>query len=153
MEALRGHGGFVYAGAFSPSGRMAVTAGGLVARLWDTEHWRALLTLRGHDDSVLAAAFSPDGELVLTGSADQTARRWWSTHTGRLLQVLRGHAGVVYGVAFSPDGRRLATAGSDGTVRVLACEICGSVDEILVRGGHRVFRGFTAEERATYLHN
>src|SRR6266542_2226634 len=82
-KTLHGHTGHVYRPAFSPDGKLVVTASADgTARIWDVASGRSLHTLSGHTGDglfrevrdVLGVAFSPDGKLVVTASADWTAR-------------------------------------------------------------------------------
>jgi WD40 repeat protein len=100
--------------AFSPSGRLVVTAGtDAVAKVSDVETGALIAELHGHKDWVLAAAFLPSGRDIVTVSADGTARRW-RLPTGR---ILRGHHDWVLDAEFTDDGHVL-TAGENGGVRL-----------------------------------
>jgi WD40 repeat protein/serine/threonine protein kinase len=104
--------------AWSPNGDPFVTAAwdGL-AKVWNGQTYKELLTLTGHTGGLTSAAWSPDGEHIATASEDGTSRIWDAT-TGEALFSLSGHTGMVRDVAWSPDGRRIATAGADKTVRI-----------------------------------
>src|SRR5205823_1766475 len=87
LRLLGVHDAAVNGAAFSPNGRLAVSAGqDGTARIWDVLGRRLLQTLR-HDGAVNTAAFSPDGTLVVTASADGSARVW-RAEDGAQLQVL-----------------------------------------------------------------
>jgi hypothetical protein len=74
---LEGHQDRVIQAAFSPDGKLLVTASAdNTARLWEVARGQALQVLKGHEDRVIQAAFSPDGKLVVTASDDRTARLW-----------------------------------------------------------------------------
>jgi WD40 repeat protein/tetratricopeptide (TPR) repeat protein len=108
----------VYAVAFSPDGRVVVTAGAnKEGHLWDVATGRPIGEALVHKGPVVAVAFSPDGKTVLTGSGDKTARLWDAT-TGRAIGQPLQHQGEVVAVAFSPDGRTLLTASWDKTARL-----------------------------------
>jgi WD40 repeat protein/tetratricopeptide (TPR) repeat protein len=114
---LQGHTKTVEYAAFSPDGRLVVTASeDKTARVWETMTGKSLARMRGHSDIVWCAAFSPDGTLVVTASGDGRARLW-RADTGKVVTELRIHAKIlgmgwhsVLSAAFSPDGRLVATA-------------------------------------------
>jgi WD40 repeat protein len=117
-RTLTGHVGWVRGVAFSPDGRLLVTAStDKTARFWDPATGECLRTLTGHSAGLRGVAFSPDGRLLVTASTDKTAR-FWDPATGDCLRTLTGHAESVYGAAFSPDGRLLATASDDRTAKI-----------------------------------
>jgi uncharacterized protein with WD repeat len=101
--------------AFSPDGKMVVTACRDGAQFWDVATGKPLGLLR-HQDGVEAVAFSPDGKIVLTRSGE--AVRLWETATGKALGPPLQHKGKVRTVAFSPDGKTLLTGSADGTARL-----------------------------------
>ena len=110
--------GPVHSAAFSPNGKLVVTANeDGTARVWDVASGRSLQTLEGHTGPLFGAAFSPDGKLVVTASIDKTARVW-DVDTGRSLHTLTGHTGFLLGAVFCPNGKLVVTASEDGTARI-----------------------------------
>src|SRR5262249_46477284 len=67
-----------------------------------------------HQDTVRDVACGPDGRTALTGSFDNTARRWHAP-TGIPIGPPFQHRGKIRAVTLSPDGRTAATASWDGT--------------------------------------
>lgn len=82
-----GHRDSVNAVAFSPDARSIVSGGvgpsfrfggntpGTI-KIWDVASGRELRTLSGHSSDVTAVAFSPDGRTIVSGSKDNTIKRW-----------------------------------------------------------------------------
>ena len=116
FKSLQGHDNSVYDVAYSPDGKMIVTASwdGSI-KIWDALNGKELKTLKGHSQSIQTAAFSPNSLRLATGSWDRTTKIW-DIGAGRELLTLKDHSAQVLDVVFSPDGRQLASAGRDGVV-------------------------------------
>jgi WD40 repeat protein len=131
VAVLAGHAGDVVSAAFSPDGRLIVTASNdNTARIWDRATGRTIHILADHSDRVKSATFSHDGRRVVTSSDDKTARIW-DAETGEVLTVLKGHERTVSRAQFSPDDRRIVTASYDGTARIWDA-VTGKVVRVLV---------------------
>ncbi|MFN8372307.1 MAG: protein kinase [Anaerolineae bacterium] len=111
-----GHSGAVLGVAYSPDGRMALSASAdhnLV--LWNLETGAIMRTLEGHSDWVRSVAFSPNGEQALSASADGTLILW-DVATGMMIRQMSGHSGAVNQAVFSPDGLTAVSASDDGSL-------------------------------------
>ena len=118
IRTLEGHSSSVSDCAFSPDGRLIVSASGdSTLKVWDSETGQSLRTLEGHSSSVSGCAFSPDGKLIVSASDDRTLKIW-DAGTGQMLRSLEGHSAYVIGCAFSPDGKLIVSASWDGTLKV-----------------------------------
>ncbi len=104
--------------AFSPDGRIVLTAGDdQIARLWDAANGEPIGRPMPHRGRVLVARFSSDGRVVLTAGDDQTARLW-DAASGEPIGRPMPHRGRVFVARFSSDGRVVLTAGDDQTARL-----------------------------------
>jgi WD40 repeat protein len=125
--------------AISPDGLWLAAAGDIgsgLIQLWKRPaadgDFSPKKPLNGHRAGVLCLAFGPGSNELLSGSRDETARRW-NVQAGGELEVFRGHFGPVWGVAYSSAGSEAATAGEDATVRVWTC---GSTAKPRIYRGH-----------------
>jgi WD40 repeat protein len=78
-HTLPGHGGDVYAVAFSPDGEGRWIASGSedsTVKVWDTRSWEMVRSFRGHLGLVSSVAFGPGGAWLVSGSRDHTAKVW-----------------------------------------------------------------------------
>jgi WD40 repeat protein len=143
VRVFEGHGGVVWAVAFSPDGRLALTGGGskfvrgpparrvqddfinvgweagsdFAIRVWDLAAGKELRRLEGHTKAVSSLSLSSDGRTAASGGFDDTVRLW-EISTGKELKQFRGHTGGVDAVALTPDGRRIVSGSRDATLRV-----------------------------------
>jgi WD40 repeat protein len=130
LPAPKPHNDWTCSIAFSPDGRLLVSAGGSEfkpernarkttgqIKLWDVVAQRELGEFSGHESKVFSVSFSADGQTLATASADQTVRLW-EVVTRKQRAVFRGHGDAVWSVAFSPDGKTVASGAADRTARL-----------------------------------
>src|SRR6516164_8794258 len=77
LRVLSGHADAVWAVAFSPDSRQAISGSydGTVG-LWEVESGKAIGLLKGHTAGILSVAYSTDGHVAVSGGADRTIRVW-----------------------------------------------------------------------------
>jgi WD40 repeat protein len=103
-----------------------------VARVWDMETGKELLTLAGHTGWVNQAVWNASESRILTASDDNTARVW-NAETGEGLLALIGHTGTINQAMWSADESRILTASDDNTARVWNAD---TGEELLALIGH-----------------
>jgi WD40 repeat protein len=144
------HGGFVGAVAFSPDGRLLLTADYTGAvRLWEARSGKLVRSLLGGQRNIPDAVFSPDGTRVAAASADGTARIW-DVSTGLQMAIAIGR-GANTAVAFNRDATAIVTTSIDGTARVWGAIPANGGRPLAVLTGHTgpvVAAGFSPDGRA-----
>lgn len=109
------HGVMAFALAYSPDGKMIVTAGvGRALVLWDAATGKELRAFGGSAQP-RDVVFSPDGKMIATSRG---AGQLWDVATGKMLRELKNRQTWINALAFAPDGKTLATAEGDRTVRL-----------------------------------
>ena len=118
---LRGHDSTVFNIAFSPDGKLIVTASyDGTARVWDATTGENTAILERHESAVYGAKFSNDSRYIVTASEESSAQVWEAKQgdvkAWERKATLRGYNSALFGLAFSPDGQFVATVRDDGTV-------------------------------------
>lgn len=100
--------------AFTPDGRIIVTAGRKGVVLWEAASGRLIRTLEGdHVQEVGAVAIIPGSGAIVTAGRQGVAL--WDAASGRVLRSLQGHnKWGVNAVAVTPDGGIIVTGERDG---------------------------------------
>jgi len=89
-----------------------------VLKIWDATNGKRKHILRGHSSATRCCAFSPDGTWVLSGSVDNTLKRW-DVNSGACIQTLK--AASTFNVtccAISPDGTWVVQGSRDKRLQI-----------------------------------
>ncbi len=125
------HGDRVHSAAFSPDGRLLVTASSdETARVWDAVTGLPVGEPMRHAGAVLSAAWSPGSRLIATAGSDRKVRLW-EARSGRPVGIPMVQEMTATLVRFSPGGERLLTLVEDQTVRIWDTATCLPVGEPL----------------------
>ena len=117
-KLVTGHGNNVSGMAFSPDGKICVTASlDHTIKLWDVPSFEELRTLRGHTDGVTGIVFLDGGRSLATSSSDAIVKIW-DVASGRERATLKGHAAMANDITWSPEQNMLATADYDQGVKL-----------------------------------
>jgi WD40 repeat protein len=145
-----GHTGPVRRVAFSPDGKLALTASD-DHQVWA---WRtdvdqpelSAVKFAGHEDDITALLSIGDSTAAgarvpawsVSASADGTVRTWNLSQRDRTVEgvTLRGHDGPVRAIASSADGQWLVSGGADRSARVWETHGGASGGASLVARGH-----------------
>eukprot|EP00735_Rhodelphis_limneticus_P013639 TRINITY_DN7590_c0_g1::TRINITY_DN7590_c0_g1_i1::g.1931::m.1931 TRINITY_DN7590_c0_g1::TRINITY_DN7590_c0_g1_i1::g.1931 ORF type:complete len:781 (-),score=109.97,sp/Q00808/HETE1_PODAS/36.36/1e-50,sp/Q00808/HETE1_PODAS/36.03/8e-50,sp/Q00808/HETE1_PODAS/34.17/4e-39,sp/Q00808/HETE1_PODAS/30.69/1e-29,sp/Q00808/HETE1_PODAS/32.00/3e-16,WD40/PF00400.27/2.3e-11,WD40/PF00400.27/6e-09,WD40/PF00400.27/0.0074,WD40/PF00400.27/1.6e-06,WD40/PF00400.27/5.9e-09,WD40/PF00400.27/1.5e-08,WD40/PF00400.27/2e-11,zf-B_bo len=110
VATLTQHTHAVRAVAYSPDGKLLVTAGDdKKVRVWNPLTGKCSATISEHGHSVLSISFSADGTRFVTTSADRTTRIW-SSATFRCVGTLQHGGTSVKCASFSHDGSLIVIA-------------------------------------------
>jgi WD40 repeat protein len=126
VRTFVGHRSGVYEIAFSPDGRLLLTASDdKTARLWRVDSGKEIGTPIQHESPVWAVDISPDGSTIATGSEDSTVQLWDLAYSDGNAKIqnhttLRLSDGPVWWLRFHRDstGIRLGITGQDRTLRI-----------------------------------
>jgi WD40 repeat protein/tetratricopeptide (TPR) repeat protein len=112
------HDGHVTHAAFSPDGRLVITASSdATARVWNTATGRAVTPPLAHaNGAVNWAEFTRDNRRVFTTGDDGTVRIWDAETGTQLAPSPLVHGSGARQVRLSPDGKRILTIGFDSTI-------------------------------------
>ena len=71
-----------------------------LVKYWDADKFELLLTLEGHHADVWCLAISNRGDFVVTGSHDQSIRRWDRTEEPFFIEVFSNVSAIIPKVKF-----------------------------------------------------
>ncbi|HTC19419.1 MAG TPA: hypothetical protein VK859_01130, partial [bacterium] len=111
------HDGAVVAVAYSPDGKILLTAGGPSgAKLWDAGTGQAMSRPLQLDGSLTAAAFSKDGSRLVLGDSEGDAQVF-DVATQKAVGHSMEQKKEITSASFSDDGQKVLTSSSDGVAR------------------------------------
>jgi WD40 repeat protein len=136
LSKNEGHEGRVDSVAFSPSGRILVSASAdETVRFWDVQTGSLQRVLKVGGCFITSVAFSPNGKILAGGGGTSRTIRFWDAQTGGLQKQLEVHkfpeTTPVTTIVFSSDGRTLAVGSLDG---VRFCDMRSSQFDPASRG-------------------
>ena len=105
----------LYSAAFSPDGKLIITAGSKGTKIWNAANHQLARKL-GPDTETRWAQYSPDGALIVSVSGNSGVI--WNAADGKEIATLRGHTDRINRAWFSPNSSLLVTASDDKTARV-----------------------------------
>jgi WD40 repeat protein len=113
--SLKGHGEIVESIAFSPDGKILVSASrDNAVKLWDLSAGKVKASF-SEEIGGSPVAFSPDGKVIAHTANGVVKLR--DVESGKEIRLLHGHdKSLVHCMEFSPDGKTLAAGGSDGII-------------------------------------
>ncbi len=116
---LPSHSKSVWAGTFTPDGKLAVTAGGDgKVMLSSPQDGKKLAELPTYSDVLTSVAVSPNGQwLAASGFGERHNAFLWNMASKQRIDLI-GHTDRVQKITFSPDGQRLLTVSHDKTAKV-----------------------------------
>lgn len=134
VKRLSGHTDAVTGVQFSPDGRLiASSSRDHDARIWSISDWKLVATLQRHTSAISGVAFSADGRWLATAGAAKAGVWSASGNTvlpGGFLFFARGNVPPITAVAWSPRSWELATTSRDGSVRIVDCQLCGTLHDL-----------------------
>jgi WD40 repeat protein len=116
VNILKGHTLAIESMILSPNGKLLISAGDDIIRVWDLDKGELLNSLKGHLKSVTSLSISDDGLLLASGSRDKTVSMW-RLPEGNLLGNLSSSVASIWCLGMSGDGK-LVVSGSYQELRL-----------------------------------
>ena len=107
--------GWVHSVDFSPDGKLAAAADGLV-HLWAATTGAETGKFESDSGEIEVVAFSPSGRLLATGTDRGTVELW--DISSKKSRTIGRHNGPVSALAFSPDGTMIVSGSDFGTASI-----------------------------------
>ncbi len=127
--------------AFSPNGKLLLTVGEFVARIWSVANQREVGKPIGNEHrGIIRAVLSPNGKLVATSGPSNFVL--WSVATQQKVgKDMPNHGFSAWGVGFTPDGKVLVTTNASGTISEWSVATHKLVRPQITAAGHHLFTG------------
>ena len=116
VRELNGHENEVWAVAFAPDGRRALS-GDIEGEMiyWNVETGSAVRRLSGHSFAVNNLAISEDGQRALSAASDNVVILW-DLQTGTIIHYLHGHTDIVQDVLFLAGDQMAVSSSWDASL-------------------------------------
>lgn len=132
------HTGAVNAVAYSPDGKLLVTASNdTLIKLWTVADNRLKAVLDGHRGGVSKLVFARDGSFLASASQNGEVRTW-SMPAGQALATYETRSGPVLSLVLAPDGKLLAAGTRSGEIRLFATPSGSALTTIKAHGNENV---------------
>jgi WD40 repeat protein len=113
-------------------------------------HGRDIAVLRGHEGPAGSVRFGGDGGQVISTGVDGTVRVW-DIATQAPLMTFENTDGTTTYVDVSPDGSTILKSSESGqAIRLLSCNVCGSLSSVVRLARSHAFRTLTSDEAKRY---
>lgn len=109
IHTLSGHTQSIKAVAVTPDGKILISVGDDIIRLWDINKGTLIYTLKGHLKGITSICLSKDGTILASGSRDKTISVW-RLPDGNLLGNLSANVASVWSLAMTSDAKMIASA-------------------------------------------
>jgi WD40 repeat protein len=92
----------------TPDGKLLITAGGELIKLWNLQNGELISSLKGHVKPVTKLVINGDGDLLVSASRDRTLCMW-RLPSGQLVQTFSSHIASAWSLDITSDSFTIAS--------------------------------------------